>query len=156
MGVYYFLRNLTQDKTNELAIPGRANCHFVAKMHWLDDEHIMEIFTSVININGWDMNDTIQAYPDYPEYPIIMYENGEVRLINTSTLGINADRRDDDEMNSSDSDYDSSSEEVKDSEKTVNDEPIMDDSPDSDDYTTKYPIPVIDNSWDIQEEDYDW
>lgn len=175
MGVYYYFSNLTQNKENEKNIEGE--CKHVAKMHYLDDDAMADIFEEVIRLNEWNTMDVIQAAPDYPEYPIIMYDAGEVRIINMQNLGVNPDRMEDDMASNEVSDEESSesSSENPKEETQMNESPVIEPTDlghdmtyDADDYDAiprRYPIavddaiyPIISDNgyWDQKEEDYDY
>jgi len=183
MGVYYYFFNLTQNKDNEKNVEGEFK--HVMNMHYLDEDAMAVLFEDVIALNEWNKTDVIQAAPDYPEYPIIKYDSGEIMIINMQNLGVNPDRMEDnmesDEMSVTD---DSSSEssveeinmEVDPQDELINDPEI---TYDIDDYDAtlprRYPIvvdealypivvdeilyPIIsddDDCWDQKEEDYDY
>jgi hypothetical protein len=78
MGVYYFFHNITRD------IPDTKNS-FIAKFDSKDEEEIIEDFQSVIEANGWDEKDTIQATPDYPGYQLITYTDGIIKYIDSES-----------------------------------------------------------------------
>lgn len=180
MGVYYYFSNLTQNKDNEKNIEGA--CKHVAKMHYLDEDAMADILEDVIRLNEWNKTDVIQAAPDYPEYPIIIYDAGEIRIINMQNLGVNPDRMEDDMASNGDSLSESSSESSSESpSESTKEETQTDELPaiesidltqdvtyDVDDYDgipRRYPIVIDDapysmisdnNYWDQKEEDYDY
>lgn len=80
MGVYYFFRNITQDKSNEKEIPG-YDLKWIAKFNYIDEAEMLKIFKAVVSINGWAETDKILASPDYHDHPSFTYQNGQVDVV---------------------------------------------------------------------------
>lgn len=169
MGVYYYLYNVTQDVRNEKPIPGYGDCAHIAKMHYLDDDAMIKIFCDVIAENGWSEGDTVHACPDYPEYPIVIYEEGEIRIVNPQLSQGNLHYPEDDFASEEEGSEDEP-ESAETLEQTLHREqrligPEEDEVYDDDDLQPiRYPIVVMDNldefssseEWDNEPDDFDW
>ena len=133
MGVYYYFYNVTRQVYNELPIPNMET-KYVSKMHSFDKMIMRNVFMEVVLVNDWSSYDVIYAEPDYHEYPLIVYENMTVRIINHQVIGTNLEDWEDD----IDSD-DESLEELPTFNIPESEDPVCD-MPD----------------WDEPEDDYDW
>lgn len=80
MGVYYYFHNITRDECNEASIPP-FNLSFIAKLNSYPEDVVLNIFSSLIEVNGWDKMDHIRAAPDYHDYSVIEYNKGVIEYI---------------------------------------------------------------------------
>lgn len=71
MGVYYYFHNSTT-KTSDITKT------VMAKFNYMDDIFIINTFKNIIDANGWQNTDVITSYPDYPDYPIVIYSNNTI------------------------------------------------------------------------------
>jgi len=84
MGVYYFFFNITKDNQQNKHVLNGLFCDFVTKFHLYNTIDQTEIFQKCIQLNHWDLTDTLLAVPDYSEYDIIKYQNGVISIDNSN------------------------------------------------------------------------
>ena len=80
MSVYYYFYNITRDEQNETFI-SPYDLSFVPNLNSFSEENVLNIFLSLIELNGWEKTDCIQAEPDYSHCSLIEYNNGVIEYI---------------------------------------------------------------------------
>jgi hypothetical protein len=80
MGVYYYFFNERTSEMNKKPLPN-SSCSWVAKLNSIDDEYVLTAFKNVIKINGWKTTDQIIARADYPGFPSIKFEDGNIEYL---------------------------------------------------------------------------
>lgn len=81
MGVYYFFYNKTKLYQQNQHVLNGLFCDFVTGFDSYTKKGQKEVFEKCINLNNWNITDTILAVPDYSDHNIVEYSNKKVKEI---------------------------------------------------------------------------
>ena len=84
---FFEFYNVTSHIRSTVVIP-EYGINSVPDLYFLDDDQILQLFRSVLQLNAWNDNDIVEARPDRNEYCVITYNKGnldyEVRYVGSN------------------------------------------------------------------------